>query len=68
MAGTLMLGWPGMGRIALAWALAVAFEVAQLGIVGRHFSGADLLANLTGAAWGSGLAAAHAGLIPKRLR
>lgn len=68
MAGALMLGWPGASRIVLAWALAVGFEVAQLGVPGRHFSGADLLANLIGAAWGSGLAAAYGRLMPPRLR
>jgi hypothetical protein len=68
MAGTLLLGWPGAGRIALAIVLAVALEVAQFGIVGRHFSVADLLANLIGAGLGCGLASAYGRFIPQRLR
>lgn len=68
LAGSLMLGWPGPGRIALAYALAVGLEAGQLVVPGRQFDLADLVANLAGAAWGSGLAAAHGALMPRWLR
>jgi hypothetical protein len=55
--GSLMAGWPGAGRVALAWALAVLLEVAQLGVPGRTFSLWDMGANLIGASWGTGLLA-----------
>ena len=62
VAGSLVAGWPGPGRIALAYALAVGLEVAQVAVPGRTFDLRDLLANLSGAAWGAGLAAAY--LVP----
>lgn len=57
LAGALVSGWPGPGRVVLAFGLAVAFEVGQLAVPGRTFDLRDLLANLGGAAAGAGLAA-----------
>lgn len=58
LAGALVCGWPGPGRVALAYGLATVFEVGQLAVPGRTFDLRDLLANLSGAAWGAGLASA----------
>ena len=68
LAASLMLGWPGAGRIALAYVLAVGLEIGQLFVPGRQFDLWDMAANLTGAAWGSGLAAATLHVIPRWLR
>lgn len=68
LAAALMLGWPGAGRIALAYLLAVLLELGQLWVPGRLFDLRDMGANLAGAAWGAGLAAAHGDVIPRWLR
>lgn len=68
VAGSLMLGWPGAGRIALAYALAIGLELGQIAVPGRTLSAWDMTANLVGAAWGSGLACALVRQVPQRLR
>jgi VanZ family protein len=68
VAATLMLGWPGAGRIALAYGLAVGLELGQALVPGRTLSGWDMAANLAGAAWGSALATQLAARLPARLR
>ena len=68
VAGSLMLGWPGAGRIALAYALAAGLELGQIAVPGRTVSAWDMAANLIGAAWGGGLAGAVARQVPPSLR
>jgi hypothetical protein len=68
VAGSLMLAWPGAGRIALAYALAVGLELGQVAVPGRTLSAWDMAANLIGAAWGSGLASLAVARVPRRYR
>lgn len=66
LAGALVIAWPRLWMAFGALGLAVLLEVGQLYVVGRTFDWSDLVANLVGAAIGSGAALYVARFIPPR--